>query len=126
MELIEKNNKRTFISVIVTILFHGAILLLLFAMGLKYPDPPPPEQGVEMDLGDLLGEGNALIGEVGGSDEINSIHDQVDDVDENYVGQDVEEAPISAKKSDKPKQNIKLRSNRCFAQNLSMKGPGQI
>ena len=103
MELKEKNNKRTLVSVIVTILFHGAVLLLLFAMGLKYPDPPPPEQGVVMDIGDLIGEGNALIGEKGGSDEQASIH-ETSSSEENYVAQNSEESTIVTKKSETPKK----------------------
>ena len=103
MELKDKNNKRTLVSVIVTILFHGAVLLLLFAMGLKYPDPPPPEQGVLMDIGDLIGEGNALIGEKGGSDEQASIH-ETSSSEENYVAQNSEESTIVTKKSETPKK----------------------
>jgi hypothetical protein len=54
MDIKEKDNKRTIISVVATVLFHSLLLLLLVVMGFKYPDPPPPETGVVMDLGVLL------------------------------------------------------------------------
>ncbi|MBP6428769.1 MAG: hypothetical protein KA273_00035 [Bacteroidales bacterium] len=105
MELKEKNNKRTITSLIVTLLFHGVILLLLYSMGLKYQDPPPPETGVEMNIGDLLGDGNALIGDAGGSDAQSSIHD-VSSSEEDFYSQDTEESPIVSKKTETPKKNV--------------------
>lgn len=106
MEIKDKDNKRTIISILATILFHVAFVLLLMFMGFKYPDPPPAERGVEMDIGSLLDAGNAMPGELGGSDESNPIHD-VSDVDENTVNQNSEEAPISSKKVDNKQVNTK-------------------
>ncbi|HHT04423.1 MAG TPA: hypothetical protein GX005_08925 [Bacteroidales bacterium] len=105
MELKDKDNKRTITSLIVTLLFHGVILLLLYFTGLKYLDPPPPEIGVEMNIGDLLGDGNALIGDAGGSDAQGSIHD-VSSSEEDFYSQDAEDSPIVAKKTDAPKKNV--------------------
>lgn len=104
MELKDKDNKRSIISLIATLLFHGLILLLLFSMGLKYQDPPPEEQGVEMDIGDLLGDGNALIGQAGGSEAQSTIHD-VSSSDEDYISQDTEDAPSISKKTEAPNKN---------------------
>ncbi|MDD4685056.1 MAG: hypothetical protein PHD45_07480 [Bacteroidales bacterium] len=105
MELKDKDNKRTITSLIVTLLFHGVILLLLYFTGLKYLDPPPPEMGVEMNIGDLLGDGNALIGDAGGSDAQGSVHD-VSGSEEDFYSQDTEDSPIVAKKTDAPKKNV--------------------
>ncbi|MFA7082061.1 MAG: hypothetical protein WC135_05550 [Bacteroidales bacterium] len=121
MELKEKNNKRTITSLIVTLLFHGVILLLLYSMGLKYQDPPPPELGVEMNLGDLLGDGNALIGDAGGSDAEGSIHD-VSSSDEDFYSQDTEESPIVAKKAEAPKKNITTKEETVNPNALFRKG----
>jgi periplasmic protein TonB len=100
MELTDKNNKRKTISVIASLLLHAILILILFGVGLKYPDPPPKERGVEMDLGNLLDTGNALAGEAGGSDASNPIHD-MSEGDENMVSQDVEDVPLVAKKTNK-------------------------
>ena len=41
------------IGLIVSIVAHGLLVLCLLLMGLRYPDPPPPELGVEMDMGEF-------------------------------------------------------------------------
>lgn len=101
MELKEKDNKRTIISVIATLLFHGLLLLLLVAMGLKYPDPPPPEYGVVMDFGSLEDDGNAMMEDLGGSDAYNPIHD-ISEGEEYYASQTTDDVAITAKPTTKP------------------------
>lgn len=109
MELTDKNNKRRIISVVATILFHAILIFILFAVGLKYPDPPPPEQGVELDLGNLMDSGNAMIGEAGGSDASNPIHD-ISSSDENLANQDAEDVPLTAKKTENLKNKDKNKA----------------
>jgi len=46
---IEKRNK--LISAVSTLCVMGLILLVCALMGMKYPDPPLPEEGVEVNLG---------------------------------------------------------------------------
>ena len=101
MDIKDKDNKRTIIGVIATVLFHSLLLLLLLAMGLKYPDPPPPELGVEMDIGSLEDTGNAMIGELGGSDASNPIHEVLEG-SENYVAQNTDDVALTAKPTTKP------------------------
>jgi hypothetical protein len=101
MELKEKNNKRTIISVVVTLLFHSILLLILVSMGLKYPDPPPAEIGVEMDLGSLEDSGNAMMGELGGSDASNPIHD-ISEAAEDYASQTTDDVALTTKPTTKP------------------------
>lgn len=101
MEIVDRDNKRTLISVIATVLFHGLILLLLYAMGLKYPDPPPTETGVVMDVGSLEDDGNAMIGEIGGSDASNPIN-EFSEGSENYVAQNTDDVAITSKNTTKP------------------------
>ncbi|MDR0972032.1 MAG: hypothetical protein LBM25_06590 [Bacteroidales bacterium] len=106
MEIKDRNNKRTLTSVIATLLFHGIILLLLFTIGLKYTTPPPPEEGTEIDVGDLLDQGNALIGEKGGEEELEQLHDITPD-EEQVVTQNTEDTPITTKQTTEKKPEIK-------------------
>lgn len=108
MELKEKDTKNRVISLISTIVFHILVVVLLMAIGLKYPDPPPPELGVEMDMGSLTDYGNAFAGELGGSDAANPIH-EVPNSEDDIISQDTEDSPITSKKTDKKttKENIK-------------------
>lgn len=53
------NNKKTpeerrnsLISAVSTLLFLGLVILICAFVGMKYPDPPIPEEGVEVNLGD--------------------------------------------------------------------------
>ena len=45
----EKKNKRN--GLIVSIVAHAALLLIFAFYGLTYPDPPPPDEGFEINLG---------------------------------------------------------------------------
>lgn len=50
MELVQdKNNTR--IGLIGTILFHVVLLLIFIFFGMKYQDPPPPEEGITINFG---------------------------------------------------------------------------
>ena len=81
--------KNKIISLGATILFHVLVIVLLLSFGLPYQVPPPPEEGVEIDSGDLTDAGNAMVGDVGGSEnEANSEENYSDD--ENVVTQNTE------------------------------------
>lgn len=55
---IEKRNK--IISAVSTLCVMGLIVLVCALMGMKYPDPPLPEEGVEVNLGNSdMGLGDA-------------------------------------------------------------------
>lgn len=54
----EKDNKRK--GVIVSILFHVLIIILILLPLLKYPDPPPGQQGVLVSFGEPdMGQGDS-------------------------------------------------------------------
>ena len=53
MNFKDKDTKRKLIGIGASIAFHGLVVALLLILGLRYPDPPPPELGVEMDLGEF-------------------------------------------------------------------------
>ena len=104
---IKTENKRKLISTGVTVLFHIILVLLLFAFGLPYQDPPPPEQGVEISAGDLTDVGNALAGETGGEESPETSTDFEQSDDENYSSQTTEDVPMSAKPVSSVKKNTK-------------------
>tara|TARA_Y100001978_G_C23654443_1_gene415254 strand:+ start:491 stop:1243 length:753 start_codon:yes stop_codon:yes gene_type:complete len=45
------NQKEKLIGVFGTTLFHLLLLLIFFYLGLSYQDPPPPEEGINIDFG---------------------------------------------------------------------------
>ncbi len=49
MELIQDKNSRK--GLIGTILFHLVLFLLFLFVGMAYPDPPPPEEGITINFG---------------------------------------------------------------------------
>jgi len=49
MTSIEKKNKRK--GIIGTILFHSLVLILFYFIGLSYQDPPPEEEGININFG---------------------------------------------------------------------------
>lgn len=83
------------------------------SIGLKYPDPPPAEQGVEMSLGSLTDYGNAIAGDMGGVDAANPIHN-VSNSEDDFVNQDTEDSPIISK-------NVKTPSNKTSPKETSPK-----
>jgi len=44
-----KKDKRN--GIIATFIFHSILILSFFFFGLKYKDPPPPEEGISIDFG---------------------------------------------------------------------------
>jgi TonB family protein len=49
MELIKDKNSRK--GLMATILFHLVLFLLFLFVGMAYPDPPPPEEGITINFG---------------------------------------------------------------------------
>jgi hypothetical protein len=97
MDLVDRNKKRSLISIAVTVVFHALVVVLLFFIGLKYQVPPPAERGILMDVGSLTDVGNASPGQEGGASGENSIHD-ISEAQENAVTSNDEESTISSSK----------------------------
>ena len=57
MDYTARRNK--VIGIAVSALFHALLLVLFLFMGLKYQIPPPPEYGIEVDMGGGGGGGNS-------------------------------------------------------------------
>ncbi len=122
----EKKNNRT--AVIATVLFHIGILLFMLLASLKYMDPPP-QVGVEVNLGFVdEGSNNQITDENTQASQTSSSEAVESSTD---LTQDVEEAPVIDKKNNEkptkdkePKKNTEPKPNDDLsnAMNNSFKG----
>lgn len=104
------------IGLIVSIVAHGLLILCLLLMGLRYPDPPPPELGVEMDMGEFSDVGTDSEHAAEGGEDLSSESSYAND-DNNELTQQSEDVPLVSKKTPsptknkkKPKDNVKPQS----------------
>ncbi len=125
------------IGLIVSIVAHGLLVLCLLLMGLRYPDPPPPELGVEMDTGEFSDVGTDSEHAAEGGEDLSSESSYAND-DNNELTQQSEDVPLVSKKTPsptknkkKPKDNVKPQSeetkidqNALFTKGRVKKGSG--
>lgn len=125
------------IGLIVSIVAHGLLVLCLLLMGLRYPDPPPPELGVEMDMGEFSDLGSDLEHAAEGGEDLSSESSYAND-DNSELTQQSEDVPLTSKKTPsptknkkKPKDNVKPQSdetkvdqNALFTKGRVKKGSG--
>ena len=125
------------IGLIVSIVAHGLLILCLLLMGLRYPDPPPPELGVEMDMGEFSDVGTDSEHAAEGGEDLSSESSYAND-DNNELTQQSEDVPLVSKKTPsptknkkKPKDNVKPQSeetkidqNALFTKGKVKKGSG--
>ena len=125
------------IGLIVSIVAHGLLVLCLLLMGLRYPDPPPPELGVEMDMGEFSDVGTDLEHAAEGGEDLSSESSYAND-DNSELTQQSEDVPLTSKKTlsptknkKKPKDNVKPQSdetkvdqNALFTKGRVKKGSG--
>ena len=125
------------IGLIVSIVAHGLLILCLLLMGLRYPDPPPPELGVEMDMGEFSDVGTDSEHAAEGGEDLSSESSYAND-DNNELTQQSEDVPLVRKKTPsptknkkKPKDNVKPQSeetkidqNALFTKGRVKKGSG--
>lgn len=126
-----EENRRRLISAIITLFVSLIGTGILFVVALPYPDPPPPELGVEMNAEELSDIGNDFDNaSEGGEDVSNNVASN--NSEEKVVSQDTEEAPISSKntKVEKPKKEEKkpaepaINQNALFSKGKVKKGNG--
>lgn len=126
-----EENRRKLISAIITLFVSLIGTGILFVVALPYPDPPPPELGVEMNAEELSDIGNDFDNaSEGGEDVSNNVASN--DSKENIVNQDTEEAPISSKRNETvtpKKENEKpaepaINQNALFSKGKVKKGNG--
>ncbi|MDD5961101.1 MAG: hypothetical protein PUC16_02370 [Bacteroidales bacterium] len=125
------------IGLIVSIVAHSLLILCLLLMGLRYPDPPPPELGVEMDMGEFSDVGTDSEHAAEGGEDLSSESSYAND-DNNELTQQSEDVPLTSKKTPsptknkkKPKDNVKPQSeetkidqNALFTKGRVKKGSG--
>lgn len=126
-----EKNRRKLISAIITLFVSLIGTGILFVVALPYPDPPPPELGVEMNAEELSDIGNDFDNaSEGGEDVSNNVASNYSK--ENIVNQDTEEAPISSKRNETvtpKKENEKpaepaINQNALFSKGKVKKGNG--
>lgn len=126
-----EENRRKLISAIITLFVSLIGTGILFVVALPYPDPPPPELGVEMNAEELSDIGNDFDNaSEGGEDVSNNVASNYSK--ENIVNQDTEEAPISSKRNETvtpKKENEKpaepaINQNALFSKGRVKKGNG--
>ena len=126
-----EENRRKLISAIITLFVSMIGTGILFVVALPYPDPPPPELGVEMNAEELSDIGNDFDNaSEGGEDVSNNVASNYSK--ENIVNQDTEEAPISSKRNETvtpKKENEKpaepaINQNALFSKGKVKKGNG--
>lgn len=126
-----EENRRRLISAIITLFVSMIGTGILFVVALPYPDPPPPELGVEMNAEELSDIGDDFDNtSEGGEDVSNNVASNYSK--ENIVNQDTEEAPISSKRNETvtpKKENEKpaepaINQNALFSKGKVKKGNG--
>lgn len=108
MTSLEKKNKRK--GIIGTILFHTLLLILFYFIGLSYQDPPPKEEGININFG-ISNNGIGKI-EPEHTEEVSEIREekfkeQVQSTEEAITQEEIETPAIpQTKKEKQPKEEI--------------------
>ena len=120
------------IGLIVSIVAHGLLILCLLLMGLRYPDPPPPELGVEMDMGEFSDVGTDSEHAAEGGEDLSSESSYAND-DNNELTQQSEDVPLVSKKTPsptknkkKPKDNVKPQSEETKIDQNALSTKGRV
>lgn len=107
----EEKNKRT--GLIISILFHGLLILVFAFFGLTYLDPPPEDEGITInfgtsDQGMMNNPNNTINQEVENTPSETVVSEPVpaEAVDEEVLTQNSEEAPSIDKKKEKKEEVI--------------------
>lgn len=106
----DTDRKRMLVSIGSTVAFHGLVLAMLLLMGLRYPDPPPAELGVEMAEESLSDIGLDTEHAAEGGEDVSNQRIVSDDSDET-VTQDVEDVPLASRKNERTVNKNKTKQN---------------
>lgn len=106
MNFDNNDSKNVLIGIISTVLVHGIVVVALLVLGLRYPDPPPAEVGVEMDAEMLSDVGTDIDNAEEGGDGVPSKDVRASD-DDNVITQDTEETKVVSRKNKNKKNNKK-------------------
>ncbi|MCC7332334.1 MAG: hypothetical protein IT232_06980 [Flavobacteriales bacterium] len=110
MQILKDKNNRA--GIIGTIGIHSLLLILFLFVGMSYPDPPPPEEGITINFGNSdEGMGETESQELMGSTSKNteSSEDQLSqtsNTEQSITTQNTSETvPVNATKNNEPKNN---------------------
>lgn len=106
----DTDRKRMLVSIGSTVAFHGLVLAMLLLMGLRYPDPPPAELGVEMAEDSLSDIGLDTEHVAEGGEDVSNQRIVSDESDET-VTQDVEDVPLASRKNERLVNKNKTKQN---------------
>lgn len=106
----DTDRKRMLVSIGSTVAFHGLVLAMLLLMGLRYPDPPPAELGVEMAEESLSDIGLDTEHAAEGGEDVSNQSTVSDESDET-VTQDVEDVPLVSRENKRPVNKNKPKKN---------------
>lgn len=106
----DTDRKRMLVSIGSTVAFHGLVLAMLLLMGLRYPDPPPAELGVEMAEESLSDIGLDTEHAAEGGEDVSNQSTVSDESDET-VTQDVEDVPLASRENKRPVNKNKPKKN---------------
>lgn len=124
----DTDRKRMLVSIGSTVAFHGLVLAMLLLMGLRYPDPPPAELGVEMAEESLSDMGLDTEHAAEGGEDVSNRRIVSDDSDET-VTQDVEDVPLVSRKNERTVNKNKTKQNNVKqneqTQNIDLNDPWQ-
>lgn len=106
----DTDRKRMLVSIGSTVAFHGLVLAMLLLMGLRYPDPPPAELGVEMAEESLSDIGLDTEHAAEGGEDVSNQRIVSDESDET-ITQDVEDVPLASMKNERLVNKNKTKQN---------------
>lgn len=106
MDFHNNDTKRKLIGIGSTVFIHGLAVILLLVLGLRYPDPPPAEIGVEMDTDMLSDIGTDTDNAAEGGEESFS-RNNISPDENSAVTQDTEETKVVSSKNKKRRDNKK-------------------
>lgn len=106
----DTDRKRMLVSIGSTVAFHGLVLAMLLLMGLRYPDPPPAELGVEMAEESLSDIGLDTEHAAEGGEDVSNQSIVSDESDET-ITQDVEDVPLASRKNERLVNKNKTKQN---------------
>ena len=76
---LSKKDKRN--GIFATFIFHFILILSFFFLGLKYEDPPPPEEGISIDFGNTFS---------GVNEEAENVDDKIEPIEETVIEKQIE------------------------------------
>lgn len=108
----EKSDRNKYSGLLITLLFHGGLVVVLILFGFKVQIPPPPEQGILVNFG-TTETGSGLEDPSKNKEQLTNPQNN----EETNLTQDFEEAPEIKKQSEIKKQNTETNQTQNETEN---------